>query len=273
MLLYQIVHKESGHKYVGQTTRPPIKRWREHLYSLRKGKHANRYLQFSWNKYGESAFKFEIIKEFQTLEELNAAEIDMIKTGSNLFNLAGGGNARTHSPKIRKAIGKSNKKPIIGMCVKTHSTKEYESAADTALDGFNPACVRKCVSRYVSPRGDGVGFKSLSHKGWVWAVAGTDKGSMVSLALSAKRSKVRLERSVIGMHIFTKEIIEFASITEASRNGFNLTTVRRCCVGEIKVHKGFVWVYADIGSPQSLLKSRVDDYMKNPPKTGAKSWQ
>ncbi len=128
MLLYQIIHLETGHKYIGQTTRPAIKRWREHLYTLRKGKHGNRYFQAAWNKYGEKSFEFQIVKEFSSLEELNQAKIELIKNGSNLYNLADGGNGFNHTNTTRKAIGDSNKKPIVGMRIETGEIKEYDSA-------------------------------------------------------------------------------------------------------------------------------------------------
>lgn len=37
-------------------------RWRTHKSALNKNKHTNEYLQFAWNKYGESDFKFFILE-------------------------------------------------------------------------------------------------------------------------------------------------------------------------------------------------------------------
>lgn len=37
-------------------------RWGTHKYYLRHNKHSNQHLQFAWNKYGEVAFKFEVIE-------------------------------------------------------------------------------------------------------------------------------------------------------------------------------------------------------------------
>lgn len=273
MLLYQIKHISSGHKYVGQTTRLPIKRWREHLYKLRKNKHDNRHLQAAWNKYGEHAFKFEIVKEFNSLEELNQAEIDLIKNGSDLYNLTEGGNGFNHRNGSKKAIGEANKKPIVGMCIKTGEIREYESAADTTKDGFIQACVRKCVLGFISKRKDGTTFESISHKGWVWM-------SKLEFSLEflknkcdiAKLAKVRKERSVIGMNVFTKEIRQFKSASEAGRNGFNSTNVYRSSGIFSAVHKGFVWVFSDIESPQSLLEEKCS-YVLSKIRTGPKSWQ
>ena len=48
-------------KYIG-LSRNIEQRWNEHRYKLRRGKHANIYLQRAWDNYGEDAFKFYIIE-------------------------------------------------------------------------------------------------------------------------------------------------------------------------------------------------------------------
>jgi group I intron endonuclease len=62
--VYKITRKAEGLKdkvYVGSSAN--IKnRWREHLRTLRKGTHKNRYLQKAYDKYGESSLFFEIIE-------------------------------------------------------------------------------------------------------------------------------------------------------------------------------------------------------------------
>lgn len=274
MLLYQIIHLESGNKYIGQTTRPPVKRWREHLYSLRKNKHQNRYLQYAWNKYGEKAFEFQIVKEFSSLEELNKAEIELIKNGNDLYNLSEGGNGHIHFDDTKKAIGESNKIPIVGMNIKTREIKEYASATDAKKDNFNEKCIRKCVLNCISKRKDGTTFKSISHKEWVWM----SKEEVTIEKLNekcdiAKRGKIRLERSVVGMNVFTQEIKQFISASEAGRNGFTGTTVYRACNNKIHLHNGFVWCYGDIDNSQSLLEEKRMSYLNNPPVTGPKSWR
>lgn len=272
MIIYQIIHVDSGNKYIGQTTRPPIKRWREHLYSLRNDNHPNRYLQYAWNKYGEESFKFEIIIKCDSIEELNNKEIELIENDKNLYNLGEGGNSFKHSEKSKSAIGNANKIPIVGMNIKTGEIKHYDSAADTEKDGFNEKCVRKCVLGFISKRKDGTTFRSISHKGWVWV----SKDNFVEKDLLekcevAKRGKIRKERGVIGINIFTKKILQFKSSSEASRNGFRNTCIHRAC-NKYSLHKGFVWVFADSEDPQSLLENKIDIILsKN--RTGPKSWQ
>lgn len=273
MLLYQIVHVESGRKYIGQTSRPPIKRWREHLYPLRHGKHRNRFLQYAWDKHGEAAFKFEIIQEFRTLEELNAAEVEMIANMPNLYDLADGGHNRQHTQKAKIAIGEANKRPVVGMCVKTGEIREYGCVTDTSKDGFYPRNIGGAcrLSKYESTSRS---HSKLSSSGWVWMYKSEfSLDKMKERQEKARRGKIRKERPVLGLSLCSQEIKSFISITDAYKAGFNITTVRRACLGEIKAHKGLVWVYADSPNSQSLLQEKKKAYLNNPPKRGPKSWQ
>ncbi len=274
MLIYQITHMESGRKYVGQTSRTARRRWHEHLCSLRKDRHPNRYLQAAWNKYGEPAFKFQIIKEVKSLEELNKEEIKIIQEGTDLYNLSTGGNSFKHGTESKKAIGKSNKIPIVGINIKTGEVKEWTSSADAKADGFNPSRIRKCVIGYISKRKDGTVFASISHKGWVWAAKNNfNLNKLQETVEIAKKAKIRIERPVIGMNVFTLQIVEFASASEAGRNGFNNTTVYKSCNVNNSIHRGFVWCYKDVHNPQSLLKEKAATVLSNSSKRGPKSWQ
>ena len=59
--IYKWTCTPTGKIYIG-SAKDIQKRYREHLYTLRGGKHVNIYLQRSWNKYGESAFTFDVIE-------------------------------------------------------------------------------------------------------------------------------------------------------------------------------------------------------------------
>src|SRR5258705_10686060 len=59
--IYKIVCIPTGKIYVGSTN-DFYQRWKSHRSELKRGVHHSRYLQFSWNKYGEAAFQFEIIE-------------------------------------------------------------------------------------------------------------------------------------------------------------------------------------------------------------------
>lgn len=58
--VYKITCKPTGKIYIGSAFNFR-KRWINHRYDLRKQKHDSKYMQNSWNKYGEDAFDFEIL--------------------------------------------------------------------------------------------------------------------------------------------------------------------------------------------------------------------
>jgi len=58
--LYEIVHTESGKRYIGSTIHFG-KRWQGHRRSLELGDHRNSRLQRAWNKHGREAFQFRVL--------------------------------------------------------------------------------------------------------------------------------------------------------------------------------------------------------------------
>lgn len=94
--IYKIQNNVTGKVYIGCSYNIE-KRWKSHLYMLRKGTHHSTKLQNSWDMYGEESFKFEILEEValstdkQVLFEL---EEDLIDEYDSFF---GGYNCRISS--------------------------------------------------------------------------------------------------------------------------------------------------------------------------------
>lgn len=59
--IYMILNQIDNKFYIGSTVNYSKRTFR-HKYLLRNNKHTNKYLQSAYNKYGEAAFKFEIIE-------------------------------------------------------------------------------------------------------------------------------------------------------------------------------------------------------------------
>ena len=57
--IYTVRNKTNGNRYVGSAVNIK-RRWSQHKSALRKGTHENGHLQRAWNKYGKSAFEFEV---------------------------------------------------------------------------------------------------------------------------------------------------------------------------------------------------------------------
>jgi len=59
--VYRISCIPTGKVYVG-SARSIRRRWRRHVALLTTGAHHNRHLQRAWNKYGETAFRFDVVE-------------------------------------------------------------------------------------------------------------------------------------------------------------------------------------------------------------------
>ena len=94
--IYVIDNYEEDKVYVGQSVNIE-KRWRRHLGDLRRGNHPNRYMQRTYDKYGEGVFGLYVI-EYCSEEELNEKEIYHIErlgsvSSENGYNMRLGGNS------------------------------------------------------------------------------------------------------------------------------------------------------------------------------------
>lgn len=91
MVIYLVTNKVNGKKYVGQTIRPVLERWRDHC-RLDKGNYFHRAIQ----KYGSDNFEIQIIDTATSGEELDEKEIYWIQKLNTLvprgYNIKPGGN-------------------------------------------------------------------------------------------------------------------------------------------------------------------------------------
>ena len=89
--VYQIVNTATNKIYIGQTTQGEL-RWKAHLSRLRGNCHRNPKLQADFNKFGEDAFEWSIIKEYPKDKKLlESKERQLIKQyekeGKQLYNI------------------------------------------------------------------------------------------------------------------------------------------------------------------------------------------
>lgn len=85
--IYQIKNNVSGGVYFGRSV-DVSDRLIHHRNELRRNVHRNKRLQNAWNKYGESAFKFELVweKDPQELYELEGFVLDFMWGHDRLYN-------------------------------------------------------------------------------------------------------------------------------------------------------------------------------------------
>ena len=58
-----------------------------------------------------------------------------------------------------------------------------------------------------------------------------------------KKNNKETSKQIIGINIDNGEVIEFSSVSEASRNGYNRSNIRMCANGKRSKHKGYKWFY------------------------------
>lgn len=113
-IIYKIKNIITDKEYIGQTTKTLNKRIKEHEYNTIKG--GKCYIHNSMRKYGFNEFKFSILCECDSRNDLDEKEIFFIKEYNTLFphgyNLTNGGKGSSGyhpSKETRLKIGKGNK--------------------------------------------------------------------------------------------------------------------------------------------------------------------
>ena len=81
--VYSIVNVINGKIYVGSSN-DIFTRFRGHKNNLKKGKHENEHLQYSYNKYGKDSFTYNILEIVNDIENLRKNEIKWIETLNTL---------------------------------------------------------------------------------------------------------------------------------------------------------------------------------------------
>lgn len=95
--IYQIVNLVNGHRYIGSSNNI-YKRWKRHLWHLRRGEHHSVYLQRAYNLYPKESFEFSVIEEVDEskLFEREEYHINELKPEYNLGSIGGGDNISNH---------------------------------------------------------------------------------------------------------------------------------------------------------------------------------
>jgi len=113
--IYLIVHNEDGRVYVGSAINL-YKREHEHRFDLINNCHDNQRLQNAWNKYGEAAFKFEVLEIVQDPANLLVKEqwwMDKLQSydrdkGFNIRKVAESNFGLKHTPETKEKISQGN---------------------------------------------------------------------------------------------------------------------------------------------------------------------
>lgn len=111
--VYGILCLRNNKWYVGQSTNV-LKRLKNHVYNLRKGKHGGVLLQSAYNKHGEDSFRVKILS-YCAIEELDEKEIYFIEHFNSIengYNIENGGNKNktiSEYSRLKMSIAKKGK--------------------------------------------------------------------------------------------------------------------------------------------------------------------
>ena len=141
--------------YVGKSARIEW-RFMMHVYSLRRGRHSNCYMQHAFDKYGEEAFALDILEEFSgDLSDLEQWWLDEMVGHSRVMNICTGSVGGTMPEETRRKISKKllgnkskGKRPSLGVIEGTRydgKTVRFDSAADAARSGFSACAISRCI--------------------------------------------------------------------------------------------------------------------------------
>lgn len=142
--IYAVTHTASGRCYIGSSNNRKS-RWYQHRYWLRHNGHHCKALQRAWNRYGEAAFRFEVLEELTgSHAERAEAELRWIRP-SKCYN-----SRRAHmllsnfenSPATRNAISAGLKRRWSTKETRLHQSKKMkERWTDPAARAVYVSCI------------------------------------------------------------------------------------------------------------------------------------
>lgn len=215
-VIYLRTNLVNGMQYVGQTRNLPQ---RQHSWKSLDKVYSNKVIDNARIEFGLDNFKFEILKECATKDELNEWEryyIKELKTRyPNGYNMCDGGKGCSGwkmPEEQRKALSESRK----GEKGPMYGKKPWNALRKP------PKSFGEAVSRGLKGKTKGR-KKSEEHK--------------IKIGLSHSIAIVQLTLD----GVFVKE---WVSAAEAARTlGYNFSHICACCRSERGKHKGFKWMY------------------------------
>lgn len=267
-VIYKIRNVVNDHYYVGSTV-DSRKRFWAHRKALRAGTHDCVHLQRAWNKYGEDCFKFEIVEQLNTKEELYPAEqkwLDEHFGKDYCYNVAAHADSpmRDASPEMRahqaektRAWIEANGHPRQGM---THAPESIELMRENnkAPKGEQHYRYGKTVSEETrkkigdtqrgKPKGPG---RKVSAEGMAKIRAAAEAGHYDHWKgrKHTEESKLKMSKAIVVVYPDGASML-YNSITELRNDtGLKPTTINRALKTEKPISRGefagWEFFYAD----------------------------
>lgn len=233
-VIYKIRNVVNGHYYVGSTVNSRKRFW-EHRKHLRLGKHVCVRLQRAWNKYGEDCFKFEIVEQLGSKEELYPAEQKWLNEhygAEYCYNVSAHADSpmRDASPEIRQKLSERTKEwlqreghPRLGVVLSAEERTKISQGLKGKTSGEAHYRYGKTVSEETrakislaqkgKPKAPG---RKVSYEGMLKIRAAAEAGrySHWKGRTHTQEAKEKMSRRIIaispeGQHKFYQSITEF----------------------------------------------------------------
>jgi group I intron endonuclease len=237
--VYKIINIITDQVYFGSSVNMK-KRFNEHFARLRAGKHINSKLQRSFNKYGESAFKFEVVEQVEDFVEREQFYIDNHKPYFNICLRANDISSIIRTPEWGKNISIAN----TGRKASDETRERLRISHLGKSPGNKGIPHTEETKRKVSESKKGTipwnkGIKTGRNEKQIAAVT----GRVQSQGEKNKRAKSLVGKKsipVIQMSLDKKIIKEFPSVTDALKI---CTGVANVLTGRSKTANGYFWIY------------------------------
>jgi len=209
--IYTISNNIDGKMYIGKAVNIHTRMSQHRLY-LKKNKHSNEHLQRAWNKYGESAFKFELLvkceEEHLYSEEhywCNMLNVHNDKYGYNIQPTCPYGLSRASNQTRQKMSMSQRKRPPL-----SEESKKKISEANKGPKSEEYKQI--CRERYKRDKG------GLSYTGRKHSPETLKKLRQSHLGYKhTEQQKAKISKPVIQYNKNGEYIKEWPSIIEASR--------------------------------------------------------
>lgn len=209
--VYQILNKANGKIYIGSSANL-IKRKNEHFRLLKKNKHKNRYLQFSFNK-NPNVFKFKVI-EYVALSSLLIREQFYLDRYFDNQNSCYNMNPRSESSKGRIS---TNIKKVYMFNKQGQKINEFSSILEASkITGISSASISLCANGKLKSAG-----------GFIW--------SSLEKATTPIYKRKRPERTTRKIISPENKIISFTNLSKfCEENNLSYGSIRDVLYGRRK---------------------------------------
>ena len=138
--VYEILNTTNGHRYIGSAV-SLRKRKHDHWRELRRDTHCNEHLQRAWNKYGEDAFKFDVLEywEPEFLVSFEQWWMNMLQPEYNIRPVAGSSLGVKRTAETRAKMSAA----MMGKLMGYKHTETTRARISAALMGNQRALGRK----------------------------------------------------------------------------------------------------------------------------------